>query len=276
MQYRNMAALLAALFMVLGACGGGGDADPGTTDAAGAPTTQPSTTEAQAATTTTAAPTSTTTTTTTTTTPASVCPSPPELPPDAVVASTFDAGDGRTVDVVESPLEANPSLTETLVRVTYADGGAADLTRDQVQLHVLGFFDVNQDGSDELFLLNRSAQLRLWIVIDADCELNVADSTGAPLGAAIPGGGEALLIASLETDEVSAGVACLDGKIRTHFFFIDPSPSMEGMARVDFNEAELVGNELVVVATDRPTLPLEEAQALLPLDCGDLSLPEAG
>lgn len=220
-----------------------------------------------------------TTTTTTTTAAPSVCPQLPELPADAVAASRFEAADGRSVDVVEIASEQNQSVTDTTVRVTYADGGAAELTRSQVQLEVLGFFDVNQDGTDELFLLNGPTQLRLWIVTDEDCELNIAESPGAPLGSQIREGGEALLLAELatrEAGEVAAGVACVDGKIRTHYFYIDPSPSAGGMVTVDLIEAELVDGELVVVATDRPKLSLDEAAALSPLDCEDLTLPGTG
>jgi hypothetical protein len=203
----------------------------------------------------------------------------PDLPDDVVAAARYEAGDGRSVDVVETTSEANQSITDTTIRLTYADGGAVELTRSQAQLATIGFFDTNEDGSDELFMLDQSSQLRLWILTDADCELTIADSPDAPLGSSILDGGEALLLSAVgngEAGEVGAGVACEDGRIRTHYFFVDGSPSAAGMVTLDVTEAELQGSELVLVATDRPKIPVEEAAALPLLDCGDLTLLETG
>lgn len=266
------AAGVTLLLVLLVGCGEGATTTTVPATASTVTTSTPPTTAITSTTvvaTTTAPPqTSTTTSTTSTTTteppPATVCPVASVLPAGTLTfAGEFGDldGDGALDELIT--YQAGPD--DWRLRIVFADGGGADAgivdAVDFTPPRPLGGFDIDADGSDEVFLTVGSgasaAQVGFFDVVD--CVATRVTLSGAPAAFAVGG--------SVGT---VSGLSCPgDGTINRNFAQYVADDTYEG----GFEPFRLDGSVLTGFPGDGAGFTAAEAFALAVLDCGSLSMP---
>lgn len=269
--------MLLGTVLILVGCGSGTEPAPTSTEAVASTlpavtTTAATTTDlapittAAPETTTSAAATSTTTSSTTTssTLPTTTCPVSPALP-DGALSFAGGSGDYDGDGQPDAAITYQAAPDSWRLRITFADGGGADVAiadaEDFAPPRHVGGFDIEGDGSDEVFVVVGAGA--------STVQLGLFDVAGCVASRVTAGGTPAVFALGASIGNVSGIVCPGDGTIARVFAqYVD-----EDLYEGGFAPYVLDGSVLTAFPGDGASFTADEAFALAVLDCGSLSLP---